>query len=211
MHDQIVAWLGLQELTVFNEGQLVDDLIYQGTIDLLSRTKCVVRCVDLNVSAGEDTYTLDHSILGLVDVENGARARLRRNDPGGYGFTLIRSDLLQVKPTPSVNGQVQVWGVMRPQQMTADADSPGQEQFGAIPDEFQDAIVTYALWKAGDYADDASSSVGERYRILYEGQDGRSGRLAAIRSAVNKRGTAKGPRRGIYGLAPVYSRSYWVG
>lgn len=211
MHDQVVSWLGLQEITVFDEGQLVDSLLYQGTIDLLSRTRCTVRCIDLNVSADEDTYLLDHSVLALVDLENGARQRKRRNEPDGYGFTLVRSDLLIVKPTPSAAGTIQVWAVLRPTAMTVDGDSPADEAHGAIPDEYHDAIVTYALWKAGDYSDDASSSVGERYRILYEGQDGRGGRLAQIRSSVNKRGTAKAPRRPVSGFASVHPSRHWVG
>jgi hypothetical protein len=31
-----------------------------------------VRCVNLNIAAGVDQYKLDHSILALVEVEDGA-------------------------------------------------------------------------------------------------------------------------------------------
>ena len=119
MQDQVVNWLGLQDIDSFNETSMVNDLLYQGTVDLLARTRCTVRCVQLRVQAGQDEYTLDHGILALVDVENGARPRLRRNQSDDYGFTLIRCDLLLVKPTPGVDGTIQVWGVMRPQQMAA--------------------------------------------------------------------------------------------
>lgn len=218
MHDQVVNWLGLQELTVWNEGQLVDDLLYQGTLDLLSRTRCTVRCVQLRVQPNVDTYLLDHGILALVDVDNGSRRKARRNEPSNDpnypstdpAFTLIRSDVLQIKPMPTLTGTVQVWAVLRPQQMSADTDAPDQESFGAIPPEWHDAIVTYALWKAGDYADDASSQVGERYRQLYEGADGRGGRLAQIKIAVNKRGTAKAPNRPTR-IPYVYTHDHWVG
>jgi hypothetical protein len=213
MRDEVVAFLGLQDITSLDETQLVEDKLYQGTLDLLARTRCVVRCVQLNVTADQDDYILDHGILTLVDVEDGARIRLRRDQQGAtidagiilgtgpadqvesvYGFTLIRSDLLHLVPTPSADGQVQVWAVLRPQQMTADTDSPSEEQFGAIPDEFQDAITGYAMWKCADYADDGNSQNGEYYRVLYEGQDGRGGRLAQIRIGINKRGTARAPR-----------------
>ena len=216
MRGQVVAWLGLQAVTPFDENQFVADKLYQGTIDVLARTRCVVRCVLLNVSAGVDEYTLDHQILALVDVDNGVYRRYRRdqaeayNDYGAiqpeqwygpatpldppYGFTLIRADVLRVVPVPSEAGQLQVWAVLRPQQMTADTDSPADESFGAIPDEWHDAIVSYAMWKLADYADDGSSQQGEYYRVLYEGEDGRGGRLAQIRIGVNKRGTARGPR-----------------
>jgi hypothetical protein len=198
MHDQVMQWLGLQDITSYSESQLASDLLYQGTLDLLSRTRCVTRCVQLNVTADKDEYLLDHGILALVDMEDGARRRLRRDQQdqaNDYGFTLIRSDLLRIVPTPSESGWVQVWAVLRPTQMAADSDSPNQEPFGGIPDEFHDAIVTYALWKGADYADDATTQNGEYYRTLYEGQDGKGGRLAQIRVLVNKRGTARAARR----------------
>jgi len=206
MHDMVMKWLGLQDITSYDESQLASDLLYQGTLDLLSRTRCVVRCVQLSTLANQGEYLLDHKILSLVDVEDGDRERLRRDQKEGvYGFVLIRSDLLRIVPTPSEDGTVQVWAVLRPQQMSADTDSPGLEQFGAIPDEFHDAIVTYALWKASDYADDSVAQNGEYYRFLYEGQDGRGGRLGQIRILVNKRGTARASRRNVQ-LRPV-SRS----
>lgn len=237
MRDQVVAYLGLQDISSYDETGMVSDLLYQGTIDLLARTRCVVRCLDLRTRAGVQQYTLDHAILSLVDVENGWRQKLRRDQgvwpdgasavivdydyrTGSYagrdvsyaspGFTLIRSDVLLVKPTPSEDGEIQTWAVVRPQKMQLDTDSPGDENYGAIPDEFQDAIVTYALWKAADYTDDQGSGQGERYRTLYEGQDGRGGRLGQIRSAVNKRGTARAPARRVR-IRATSSSSHWVG
>ena len=210
MSDQVANWLGLQSIAAYDETKMINDLLYQGTIDLLARTRCVVRCVDLHTQANVSTYTLDHSILSLVDVENGSTPRGRRDQGSWPSFTLIRSDVLRFNPTPTEDGEVQVWAVLRPQQLVGDTDSVGSEQFGAIPEEFQDAIVTYALWKAADYADDQRSADGERYRMLYEGQDGRAGRLGQIRAAVNKRGTARAPGRRVR-LRTVSSHDYWIG
>lgn len=232
MADRVQFWLGLQDIVGYDETTLIHDLLYDGTLDVLSRTKCVARCLDLRVTAGIDTYTLDHGVLALVDVEDGHRLRARRDqddywDSGANGvvvyppgtvpldschrtFTLIRSDILVVRPTPSEDGEIQTWAVMRPQRMAADDDSPGDEAFGAIPEEFQDAITGYALWKGSDYSDDQSGAQGERYRTLYEGQDGRGGRLAQIRIAVNKRGTSRAPRRRVR-MRGISSRSSWVG
>lgn len=232
MHDQVVRWLGLQEVTDYDEGAIVDGLLYQGTIDLLARTKCVARCLELRLLAGEDVYTLDHKVLALVDVEDGHRRRARRDQDvewadgwigtvvlpagstpaslSGRTFTMIRSDLLRVNPAPSEDGELQCWAVLRPSKMALDTDSVSMEAFGAIPDEYQDAIVTYALWKAADYSDDASSQQSERYRILYEGQDGRGGRLMQIRSSVNRRGSARAPARRVR-LRGVNARRTWVG
>jgi len=183
--------LGLQDNTAFSEASFVATWIYNGTLDLLSRARPVVRCINLNVNAGTDQYTLDHKILTLVDVESGARPRAARAaDVTAYSFVLVRSDVLLVRPTPSEDGSVQVWAVLRPQKMVNPTDDLGTEAFGAIPDEFQDAVVTYALWKGSRYADDQSGQQGELYRIQYEGADGRSGRLGQIKTLVNKRGTA---------------------
>ena len=215
MREQVQAWLGLQDITSYDETGFIDDKLYQGTIDMLARTRCIVRCVQLNVNADVAEYVLDQKILSLVDVENGNRRRLRRDqletdnyDPGvvvgygpadgwptsPYGFTLIRSDLLRIVPTPSEDGSVQVWAVLKPTQMSQDSDSPSDEIHGAIPEEYHDAIVSYTMWKLADYADDGATQNGEYYRVLYEGQNSMGGRLAQIRISVNKRGTARGTR-----------------
>jgi hypothetical protein len=229
MADQVKFWLGLQDIVSYDETGASLDKLYEGTIDMLTRTRCIVRCVKLNVLPGVDTYKLDKSILSFVEVGDGARNRTRRDetDHNYYGtvvypagtvpvdsfspeFTLIRSDILRLSPTPSEDGFVQVWAVLKPSKMVLDTDSPQDELYGAIPEEWHDAIVTYALWKLSDYTDDASSQQGERYRMLYEGQDGRGGRLAQIRVAVNKRGTARAPGRRVR-LRGAASRDSWVG
>lgn len=207
---RVQAWLGLQAIDDFDEIPMIHDLIYRGTIDLLSRTRAVVRCVHLQVDKNVPEYILDHNILSLVDVEDGATRRARRDQTDGPSFTLIRSDVLRINPTPAADGTVDVWGVMRPGKMTLDTDSPGDEAYGAIPEEFQDAIETYVLWRAADYGDNAGSRKGELYRTQYEGPDGRGGRIMQIKQAVNKRGTARAPdRRSTFTTVP--SRAGWVG
>jgi hypothetical protein len=198
LRDRVVSEIGLQDIVDFNETELVDDLLHQGAIDLLARTRCTVRCVHLKTTADVDIYVLDKTILALVDVEDGAIRRYRRDETGGPSYTLIRSDLLRLSPTPTDDGEVDVWAVLRPQKMTDDAHSPSGEAYGGIPDEYHDALFFYACWHASSYADDESGAQGERYRTLYEGQDGRAGKLAQIRALVNKRGTARAPRRRVH-------------
>jgi hypothetical protein len=207
LRDRVINEIGLQDIEDYDESALVDDLLYQGTIDLLARTRCTVRCVHLKTTAGTSTYTLDKGILGLVDVEDGHLQRARR-DETSTSFTLIRSDVLRLNPTPSANGEVDVWAVLRPQKMTGDADSPDQEAYGAIPDEYHDAIFLYACWMASSYADDETGAQGERYRTLYEGPDGRGGKLGLIRALVNKRGTARAPRRRVITRVVLDHQSY---
>jgi hypothetical protein len=209
LRERVQQEIGLQDIEDYSEIGLVNDLIYQGTIDMLSRTRCTVRCVHLQTKKDESTYVLDHSILALVDIDDGSDRR-RRRDETDTGYTLIRSDLLRLNPAPSEDGEIDVWAVMQPTQMTADADSPNQENFGAIPIEYHDAIFLYACWYGASYADDESAAQGERYRTLYEGADGNAGRLAQIKKLVNKRGTARAPRRRV-NVRLVTSHSNYVG
>jgi hypothetical protein len=209
MTAQVQANLGLQDITSFSEKAYVQSLINAGVVDVLTRTRCTVRCIDLRVLAGVDEYIVVNQLLGLVDVQDG-REKVNRSSTRQPSITMIRSDILRIQPMPAEDGDVQVWGIKRPQPMAGDLDTPESEQFGAIPMEFHDAIVTYGLWKAADYADDATSGSGERFRLLYEGQDGRGGRLGQIRIQVNKRGTGRAPSRRVHGLRSVSSHNSWV-
>ena len=195
--DRVTATVGLQDTDPMDERDLVDHWIYQGTLDLLSRTRCVVRCIHLNVQKGVTTYELGSQIITLVDVDDGSSSdgRRRRRDDDRRGFTLIGSDLFQLWPEPDEDLELDVWAVKTPTRMTDDLHDLGSEAFGSIPVEYQDAIELYAVWKAADYAHEENSGRGERYRVLYEGQDGRGGRLAQIRVMVNKRGTARAASR----------------
>jgi len=215
MSNNVVANLGLQDIDSYDETSMVAMWLNQAVLDLLSRTRLVVRCVNMTTQNGVDTYTLDHKILSIVDSDNalppGRRYRAARNENTAVdpAFRLIRSDVLQIVPTPSEDGQtVQIWAVLQPQPMANPNDDPQLEQFGAIPPEFHDVLITYALWKCADYADDGSSQSGDRYRILYEGADGRGGRLAQIRMLVNKRGTGIPVRRRVRLPGMSYSGYY---
>lgn len=211
MRNYVVATLGLQDIAAYNETDMVTLWLNRGVIDLLSRTRCVVRCTHLTTIAGEDEYMLDHSIMALVDVDNGQTRKRRRDEIDVPGFTLIRADVLRIVPAPSEAGEIQIWGVARPNPMTDPADNLGNDSFGGIPDEWQDAVILYALWHCADYDDDSSSGTGEKYRAQYEGQDGRGGRLQEIRREVNKRGTARLPymRQNVRQLSP--RKVNWVG
>src|SRR5215471_11085236 len=209
MYSAVQASLGLEDIAVLDELAYSKALVNRGVIDVLSRTRCTVRCIDLHVTAGQGQYLVGNQILSLVDIEDGLE-RVNRDSDYQPSFTMIRSDILRLSPTPSEDGEVQVWAVKFPTPMVADTDDPSTEQFGAVPAEFHDAIVTYGLWHGADYADDATSQQGERFRILYEGQDGRGGRLGQIRMLVNKRGTQRAPRRRVR-LSSLNTADNWVG
>ncbi|HKB39862.1 MAG TPA: hypothetical protein VKD72_25730, partial [Gemmataceae bacterium] len=66
MADQVKGWLGLQDIAVLDETDLIDTQLHLGTIDLLARTKCVVRHVHLMTQAGVYQYILPHDVLAIV-------------------------------------------------------------------------------------------------------------------------------------------------
>ena len=127
---------------------------------------------------------------------------------GSRSYDLVRSDLLRLHPAPAEDGEIDVWAVIRPTKMTDDSHTPSTDAYGGLPDEYHDAIFLYACWKGASYADDESASQGERYRSAYEGQDGRGGKLQLIKQLVNKRGTARAPRRRVRVRTVRSSRSY---
>ena len=59
--------------------------------------------------------------------------------------------------------------------MTGDTDDLSNPTFGGLAEEFQPAVLNYALWKAGEYVQHEESGGGEKWRIAYEGQDGQAG------------------------------------
>ena len=182
LRERVINEIGLQDIEDYDETVLVDDLIYQGAIDLLARTRCTVRCVHLKTKADESTYTLDKSILALVDVEDGGAAPAPRRERGAelHAHPLRRP---AASPTPREDGEVDVWAVLRPQQM-ADGPTPRRRTSSArSPTSSTTRSSCYACWMGLDYADDESGGHGERYRMLYEGQDTRGGRIAPDQDA----------------------------
>src|SRR5262252_5658352 len=99
MRDLVQNQLGLQDVSSYSELGLINLQLNQGVIDILARTRCVVRCINLTTIANQDEYLLDHALMSLVDVENGASRRQRRDETDD-GFTLIRADVLRINPTP---------------------------------------------------------------------------------------------------------------
>ena len=131
LRDRVVKEIGLQDITDYDETTMVNDFIYDGIVDILARTRCTVRCIHMKTQADEAQYTLDRSILALVDVEDGRSQKLRRGE-NGTGYTLVRSDVLLLDPTPTEDGEIDVWAVVRPGKMTGDNDSRPMP-FGASP------------------------------------------------------------------------------
>jgi len=79
--------------------------------------------------------------------------------------------------------------------MALPTDSPQLPAYGGLAEEFHPTIITYCLWKGGEYMQHEASGNGEKWRVQYEGQNGESGELAKIKRILAKRVTPGGARR----------------
>jgi len=199
--DRIKYTLGLQDDTTFSETEYVTDLIYEAICDIAAQTRTGARVINMTTTADTQTHDLSVgaiiALLGVMDSRGTldrftiedieiAQARGQR----GYAW---REPMLWISP---LGEQVlRVFGVFRPQKMTLGTQSPSDPLYGNMADEFHPTIITYCLWKAGEYMQHEASGNGEKWRIQYEGQNGEGGELAKIRRIIAKRATPGGPRR----------------
>jgi len=203
MWGDVVHTLGLSTRAANDETLYAKRFINEGVVDLLSRTRPSNQYMNLGLKAGVIAHQLDPIVIALKDIvfpDYGYLERMSREDAvnaqqyGGYGFAYLEP-LLWVAPIVAVDTYVEAHGTFRPTALAADGDDPSQIAFGWIAPEFHPAIVNFALWKCADLIQHQASSFGERWRLLYEGQDGLSGDIARIKRIVEKRATPQGTRR----------------
>jgi hypothetical protein len=200
IQNRIVFTLGLQDDTTFSETDFVQQLIYEAIVDIAARTRPQTRVVNLTTATATPVHDMSSTIISLLDLADdaGFLDRFSREDietaqaRGMRGYC-YEEPLLWVSPI----GQkvLRAFGVFRPQKMTAGTQSPSEENFGGLAGEFHPTIITYCLWKAGEYVQHEASGNGEKWRIQYEGQDGMGGELGKIKRLLNKRVTPGGARR----------------
>ena len=174
-------------------------------IDILRRTRCYVDSTTITLTAGTTDYQLDTGILAIrtlyatgsssnmvleqIGEEHLTELQLAsstESDPVTY-YSLLGANLLSVWPPPASSTTITIRYVPRPTAMSGASDDPSTATYGGIPAEWHYGIELYALWKMADSIDDQSSSQGERYRVLYEGADGRGGYLAQIRAEMHRK------------------------
>ena len=201
--DHISRTLGMQLDTSAPEGDLIRDWIYAGIVDIASRTRAGVRAVDLVITANTRVHDMSQQIISLLDIEDasGFLTRYSREDVSfmqsvgqrGYAY---EEPLLWLSPLRDTDGQsVRAYGVFMPQRMSGDSDSPSTEQFGNLSEGFHPTIITYCLWKGGEYIEHEQSGGGERWREQYEGKDGNGGEISKIKRILAKRVSPAGSRR----------------
>jgi hypothetical protein len=214
MTDDVVHLLGLSLKPSNDESVFAKRFLNEGVVDILARCRPSNQIMQLGLVASTIVHQLDPSVIALKDIlypGYGFLDRLSREDvmraqqagdptsesytgASCYGFAYLEP-LLWVSPIPSQNMYIEAHGTFRPAPMAADTDDPSQMTFGALAPEFHMAVERYALWRTADLIQHQLSSFGERWRLLYEGQDGNSGDISRIKKIVQKRSTPQGTRR----------------
>jgi len=218
--DRIVYTLGLQDDTSYPETQLVLDFIFEGIVDISARTRVNVRAINLTVTPSTEEHDLSSTVISLLDIkgtDGEMLDRFTREDIGraqrqglrGYAW---REKMLWLSPISTEPVELRAYGVFRPQAMPLDNDTPSHPDYGGLAGEFHPTIVTYALWKGGEYMQHEASGNGEKWRVQYEGQDGLSGEISKIKRIANKRATVGGPRRRnpLRTVGVVPDAGYWI-
>lgn len=174
-------------------------------IDILLRTRTRAAIATSTLTAGRGDYELPTADLlqirhvevlatgdtqprGLKRLDPEDLLALRRtnqdNTSPSRRYAVDGGNLLRLYPIPSSADTMTITFVPRPTAMSAGTHDPSVSTYGGIPTEFHKAIEYYCLWQGADMDDDSSSAQGERYRVLYEGENGNGGELAKIRRAV---------------------------
>jgi hypothetical protein len=201
---RIIQTLGLDETVDGEEYDLINDLINEGIVDILARTKLNSRCVNITIPADEREVQVSSAILHMDGLYDSNEALMRqipqdeaRANPDPGVFALVGFNTLVLGGDASAERVYGAWYIARPTPMDDDAQDPSDPTFGGIPPEFHTVIVNYCLWHGANYGDDITSQSGERYRLMYEGQDGLTGNLGRIKRLTNRRIMPAGRRRRI--------------
>lgn len=184
------------------EETLINSLLNEAIIDILSRTRLTMHCLDITIPANADLVDIPDAVLrmhGLYDTEGTPwvkKAPDMIDDLGEYA--VIGVDLLKVLPTDA-DRLFSTFYVRLPTAMSNDAHDPSDETYGGIPAQFHPVICNYACWKFETMTENPVSGRGEGFRVLYEGKEGSSGvaggDIARIRRFVNTHIQPSGRRR----------------
>lgn len=182
---------------------------------MLLRTSVHVRRAYITLAAGYTEFDVDPSILKLQGIKRGENWLQEQDldELDEYGFAFAGYNRLAVG-APGTGDQILVFYTPTPTPMTADAHDPSAQTYGLVPTQFHPALVNYMAWHSADKAGDQQVGRGERYRVLYEGQDGLGmlgSDLGRIRAHTNMRGGAARVIRYRAVLKSDTGADYWVG
>jgi hypothetical protein len=198
-----------------DETEFLEELANEAVVDILvrARVNVVEQALSLNgqplILLVEPTLRVNNVKVNDAPLTEGPRDNLL---PDQYAF--IGYNRILLGAVPAVGDVLTFWGTPAPDPMRDDGDDPCEPQFGAIPTVFHKAIVDYMCWWAADKLGDMQAGRGERYRIIYEGQDGLAGPgsdIGRIRLAVTARGGNTFVRRRREHLVSDREPDYWIG
>jgi hypothetical protein len=179
---------------------MLGEVVNEAVVDILSRTRLNVKCLDISLTIGEREYDFGGSILAMHNIKRTpaaldtselqevAAGDIHRVGTGHYA--IAGYNRLIIGWDPETGDELEAWYTPKPTPMTADGDDPSASNFGNIPSQFHDAIVEYGCWKMSDMAGDQASGRGEKYRIAYEGKNGTGelgSALGRIKFQTNRR------------------------
>ena len=134
----------------------------------------------LSLDAGIQQIDLDDTILRVANVKLNDIELTEgpRDDLLPDQFAFVGYNLMLLYAPPMAGDVLTFWTTTKPQPMRDDGDDPSDPQFGGVPTFVHKAIVDYMCWWAADKLGDQQAGRGERYRVIYEGQDGLADRAA---------------------------------
>lgn len=210
---RISARVGLDTTAAGAEEVLVDSWVNEGVREVLLRTHCYVKCIDLTLTSSSWKYDLPTTALTLkkvigpenrpVEVVTPTELfELRLADSAAssvpYRVAFYGSNLLLIWPTPSSAAVLEAFYVPKPTEMSTGTHDPSNTTYGGIPTEFHHAIELWALAKASDYGHEQRTQNGLKYMAEFDQYI-----LKVVRPAVMRKGgqlgrIRVGPRRGRY-------------
>jgi len=176
----------------------LQQLANEAVVDLLSRTKLHVRRTALELTGDVTDYDLSQAVLRLWSLsEDGVELdEVPEGDllsmAGSKVFQFTGQNMFVIGWEPEDGDTIDALYTPRPTKMTVDAHDPATVTYGLVPEEHHGALVNWMCWKAGETTRDEGSGMGEKWRRLYEGEDGleRIGtNVGNIKWAINRRGS----------------------
>lgn len=203
MVERVQYTLGASEIDHNDEREIIKDYLNEGVVDVIARTRPYSRVINMTASPGVAVHDLASTVIALVDIElpgHGFLDRYSRQGAvdlqaaGAYGYA-YEEPLLWLSPIFTKPQIIRAYGCFRPQHMTSDSDDLSNPTYGGLAEEFHPAVINYGLWKTGEYVQHQGSAEGEKWRVMYEGQDSFGGDIAKIKRILNKRVTPAYTRR----------------
>jgi len=167
---------------------LLDGYINEAVEQILLRTKVNKKTAVVGLTDGVGDYTLDPIMLAFDDMWIAPAAstswtpmlfpvdsfdiramRLSQSIVASPSiYYAFEGNVIMLYPNPGTGDALHIVYVPRPTPMTDTGNDPSVAPYGEVPSEFHTLIEAYAKYKMADYADDASSQLGQTYMQEYE-------------------------------------------